>query len=589
MKHSGSDTARDVKDAVKNAIDIVEIVRGYIELRPSGHGQFKGLCPFHQEKTPSFSVGTDRQSYYCFGCEKHGDVFNFLQEMDGIGFREALQILADKAGIQLPVYKSGSSNDDMRKQLIGMGKFALELYRSELNRANGENPGGEYLATRRLSPETVESFGLGYVPEAWTTFVDAARKKGFNEKELLASGLAKQRDRGGVYDHFVNRLMFPIRDASGNVAAFGGRALGDSPAKYINSPETDLYKKSRVLYGLYEARDALREAKSAFLVEGYFDLLRLVDAGFKNVVATCGTALTDGQATLLKRYVDEVTVLYDGDTAGIRAALRSIGILTSAGLAVRALVLPDGQDPDDYILDLGADTFREFAANAPGFVEFYVQTKSDQLNTIEGRTAIAKELFDIVRGMDDPIRQDEYVKLIAQELKLDEHRCREQFQRGENERPAYARHEEDEAVHQIEVNRYDRDFVACLMQNPECLDRAAAALKGNMLPALPIWEVAEVLIKHEDSDPLGRLESERARQLYCAAAAADNTWGDNGLLMVEEQIVKFRKTSLIQKRDGLQQAIHVALESNDKDRAANLVREKIGIDQQIQNVSLSAE
>jgi DNA primase len=378
--------------------------------------------------------------------------------------------------------------------------------------------------------------------------------------------------------------MFPIRDTSGNVVAFGGRALGDDDAKYINSPETDLYKKSRVLYGLYEGRNALRSAKSAFLVEGYFDLLRCVDSGIENVVATCGTALTPGQASLIKRYVEEVVVVYDGDTAGIRAALRSIGILTSVGLRVRALVLPEGQDPDDFILDSGVEAFQVLAREAPGFVEFYVRMNADRCDSIEGRTAVAQEIFDIVRDMGDPMRQDEYVKLIAKELRLDEHRCREQFQRGDTNRPRNARRESEGDAVVIEINKYDRDFVACLMLNPEWLIRTEEALRGMTLPARPIWEVMEVLIKHRDSDPLGLLESETARQLYCAAANAENTWGEEGLKMVDERIADFRKNSLIQKREALREAIYAAQESNDRERTEALVLEKFGIDQQIQNV-----
>lgn len=582
LKHSGNDTAAEVK----NASDIVEILGNYIELRPAGYGRFKALCPFHQEKTPSFHVSRDKQSYFCFGCEKNGDVYTFLQEMDGISFREALQILADKAGIQLPEYRSGGTNDDLRKRLIELGTFARKLYQEQLTAPAQDNAGRDYLATRKLSATTVESFGLGYVPDAWQTLADAAREKGFTEKHLLAAGLAKQGERGGVYDHFRNRLMFPIRDTSGNVVAFGGRALGDEAAKYINSPESDLYKKSHVLYGLYEGRNALRSAKTALLVEGYFDLLRCVDSGIEHVVATCGTALTPDQATLLKRYVDEVVVVYDGDAAGVRAALRSISILTTAGLTVRALVLPDDQDPDDYILERGKEAFLRCVEEAPGFVQFYVQMNGDRTTSIEGRTALAKELFDIVRGMVDTMRQDEYVKVIAKELDLDEHRCREQFHRSGQERLPFERDRDETRGPKIEINRYDRDFIACLMRNPEYLSRTEAALKGMLLPPLPVWEVMEVLIKHTDSDPLGRLESEAARQLYCAAATADETWGDEGQKMVDERIAKFQKDALIRKRDSIRDAIRHALDANDKERANALTLEKIEIDKQIENVTI---
>jgi DNA primase len=582
LNHSGNDTAAEVK----NATNIVEVIGNYIELKPAGHARYKALCPFHQEKTPSFHVSGEKQSYFCFGCEKSGDVYTFLQDLEGHSFREALQILADKAGIQLPEYRGGGNSDnDLRKQLIELGKLAKQIYQSQLNEPSQDNEGQSYLATRHLTAKTVESYGLGYVPEAWQTLTDAARAKQFDEKTLIASGLAKQGQRGGVYDHFRNRLMFPIRDTSGNIAAFGGRALGDDNAKYINSPETALYKKSHVLYGLYESRNALRAAKSTFLVEGYFDLLRCVDSGIENVVATCGTALTPGQANLIKRYVEEVIVVYDGDTAGIRAAIRSISILTAAGLTVRAMVLPDGQDPDDYILESGAESFKQLAKEAPGFIEFYVRMNADRRESIEGRTAVAKELFDIVRGMSDPMRQDEYIKVVAKELRIDEHRCREQFQRGDSERPAYAQQQNDETdAPIIEINKYDRDFIACVMQTPELLTKTAEALRGLKLPTLPIWEVMRALIKHSDSDPLAQLENEPARRLYCAAANAEDTWGDSGLMMVQERIAEFTKTSLIRKRNDLQQAIYAAQESNNKEKMKTLVLEKMELDKKIQDL-----
>lgn len=576
----------DIKDQVKNATDIVDIIGSYIELKPAGHARLKALCPFHQEKTPSFTVNRDKQSYFCFGCEKGGDVFTFLMDIDGHTFPEALQLLADKASIQLPEYKGGGNRDtNLRKELVDLGAFARKLYREELNRNHRNNPGYAYLANRKLSDATVESFGLGYVPDQWRTLTDAARGRGIHDKTLLESGLAKSGDRGGIYDHFRNRLMFPIRDTAGNVAAFGGRALGDEPAKYINSPETALYKKSNVLYGLFEGRDALREKKSGFLVEGYFDLLRLVDAGIENVVATCGTALTPGQAKLLKRYVDEVVVVYDGDAAGVRAAVRSIDILVNAGLSVRAMVLPDGQDPDDFVLEQGADAFLKMAKEAPGFVAFYVRMNADKSRTIEGRNQVAQELFDIVRNVTDPIRQDEYIKLIAHELRLDEFRCREQFQRSGRDKGFAPKAPERSEKNTSPINVFDRDFVACLMQNPEWLEDVRAGLEATGPMDDPLWDVLEALTTDAGRDPLGRIERPAARQLYLAASAADDTWGNQGRVMVDERLAQFKRNALKAESERVKEAMYRAQEENNRDEADRLALEKIRIDQQIQQIN----
>ena len=410
--------SREVVTQVLSATDIVEIVGSFLELRPSGNGRFVGLCPFHHEKTPSFHVSRDRQNFYCFGCEKGGDAIGFIREMEGLSFVESLRKLADRAGIQLPAMTEREGQDEyLRSRLIELGAFAARYYTETLRDALKGGKARQYLKTRTLADATIKKFGLGYAPDGYSSLLDAAKAEKFRERELDASGLVKRGDRGNYYDTFRNRLMVPIRDVSGNIVAFGGRDLsGDSPAKYINSPETALYKKSRILYGLHEARDSLRKEKQAILVEGYFDLMRCFDAGICNIVATCGTALTTEQAALIRRYVPEVVVVYDGDAAGVRAALRGVAILTAAGLTVRAIVLPDGKDPDDYIRDAGAEAFRGLVDSSSDFVTFYIRMNVERLGSIEGRTDVAKEIFTIVQGVGDLMRVDEYLKRAAHEL-----------------------------------------------------------------------------------------------------------------------------------------------------------------------------
>ncbi|MFP6580955.1 MAG: DNA primase, partial [Candidatus Hydrogenedentota bacterium] len=480
----------------------------------------------------------------------------------------------------------GKQETNIRKQLVDLGSFALTVYQQQLNQDGQDNAGSQYLASRKLSAATIESFGLGYVPEAWQTLTDAARAKGFPEDVLLASGLSKRGDRGNVYDHFRNRLMFPIRDTSGNVAAFGGRALGDDPAKYINSPETPLYKKSNVLYGLYEARTALRDTKRAYLVEGYFDLLRLVDSGIPNVVATCGTALTPGQAKLMKRYVDEVVVVYDGDAAGIKAALRSVDILVAAGLTVRALVLPDGQDPDDFILNAGVDAFNALAESAPGFVTFYARMNEQRSESIEGRNAVAQELFDIIRNISAPIQQDEYIKLIAKELRIGENSCRQLFHRNQNEdaRPSRSTSEDSDEGPRDTVNEYDRDFIACLLKNPKWLDDARAELEMMVIPTSSLREVLDSLLQHQGRDHFGLLGSHSAKQLYSAASNAKETWGEQGKAMIDERIAQFKQGTLKIESDRVQDAITRAQESNDDEEVQRLFSLKIGIEKRRQQL-----
>ena len=344
--------------------------------------------------------------YHCFGCGKGGDALDFVREFDGLSFSEALRKLADRGGIKLPAPTERESKEEHeRDQLLKLNRFAASLFENTLKDPLKGGSARRYLKTRALKPETSERFRIGFAPDSWDILTQALRDTGTREAILLASGLLKRGDRGTTYAFFRNRLMVPIRDVSGNVVAFGGRDLSgdDAVAKYINTPENSVYKKGRVLYGLFEARDAMRREKRAILVEGYFDLMRCFDSGVENVVATCGTALTTAQAALLRRYVPEVVVVYDGDAAGIRAALRGVAVLNAAGLTVRALLLPDGQDPDDYVRGRGVDAFRADIDAAQDFVAFYVQMNADRLGTIEGRTDVAREIFTyVLRDMTSP-------------------------------------------------------------------------------------------------------------------------------------------------------------------------------------------
>ncbi len=578
---------RDLVSEVKAAIDIVEIVGGYLDLKPAGGGRFKALCPFHNEKTPSFHVRREHQTFHCFGCEKGGDIFTFVQEIEGIGFREALQNLAERAGIQFEEHSGPNKEADReRADLLKLQSFAAHLYRDTLEEKDVGAPGREYLGTRALSDGTVTRFGLGYVPEGWQRLTDAARAKGYRDALLERSGLAK-RGQHGLYDHMRNRLIFPIRDASGKVVAFGGRALGDDKAKYINSPESPVYKKSRVLYGLYEAREALRRDKEAIIVEGYFDLLRCVDAGIENVVATCGTALTTEQAKLLKRYVSSVLVVYDGDEAGKRAALRSVGLLVAAGFSVRAMVPPDAQDPDDYIKEHGAEAFRRMAEAAPDFVRFYVRMSDDRTGTIEGRTEVAKELFAVLSDIDDLVRQEEYVKLLARELSLDMRRCREEFGKYMRERGSRSEVERSVPEASLKINNHDRDFIGILLSDGSLLEQVVAAVKPLDLLSTPLLEVLEAMSAHSVVEVPQRLASDAAKHLFSAAASGEDTWGGRAEDLTQERILLFRTDALEQERERVEEEMYRAQRSNDDDRVTELALRKVEIKRQIEKLESS--
>lgn len=579
--------SRETVADVLAATDIVDVIGGYLELKTAGSGRLKGLCPFHSEKTPSFTVSRDRQYYHCFGCGKGGDVINFLCEYEGSTFIEALRKLADRAGVRLPALSEKDSHEDhQRTQLIELGNLAASHFKEFLNDPLKGSACRHYLNSRQLKPETVRRFGFGFAPDGWTHLTDKARAAGFKEAILEASGLAKRGEKGGLYDFFRNRLMIPIRDVNGNTVAFGGRDLGDGLPKYINSPENALYKKSRILYGLYEARDAMQREKRVILVEGYFDLIRCFDAGIENVVAQCGTALTPEHAALIHRRVREVVVVYDSDTAGIRAAIKSVGILTNAGLTVRAMTLPDGKDPDDFVKAHGADAFRQLIADAPDGITYYIRKSADRTQTIEGRSEVAHEIFAILEGISDALRRDEYLKRAAMELGLNEWTMRTEFASFTRDRAAHVARREPEQIvaPKTAARQDDREFVAALLGSERHLHEAKKELSMIGLQPGPLTDVLQALFDGAGLDVAQRLENDEARRLYAAAATSELGPPEKVTELVAKRIARLKKDSLDIEAGQIQRALREAERDGDHERVMDLLRLKIDINKKIEQV-----
>lgn len=348
MARAGSDP---FVEQVREANDIVELIGARLELKRAG-GRFRGLCPFHQEKTPSFFVSREYQTYHCFGCGVGGDVFTFVMEQERMTFPEALQHLAERAGIPMPQRRSGPSQDLLERIRQAL-RVARSYYRERLLGREGDR-GRRYLAAREIGPDLGEEYGLGLAPDAWEGLLTHCRRL-LSDRALIEAGLAVEGERGRVYDRFRNRLMFPIDSPGGAPVGFGGRILGDGEPKYLNSPETAAYRKASVLFGIPQARDAIRSRGRVVLVEGYFDVLGLVQGGIREVVGTCGTALTPEQAGLLRRFGATLVLLFDGDEAGMRAALRALPVVTGVVEEIRVAVPPEGLDPDDWIRQAGRD------------------------------------------------------------------------------------------------------------------------------------------------------------------------------------------------------------------------------------------
>lgn len=409
-----------VVEAIRAKVDIVEVIGEFVELTKAGKN-YKGLCPFHSEKTPSFNVNPEGQYYHCFGCHAGGDVFKFLMEKEGISFTEAVRQLGRRVGVQVnlrPMTEEEQAQARLRQRVAQMHRIALQFFSEALFVPDAAHARA-YLRKRGISKPMVDLFGLGYSPAAWETLYKVLKDQGFSDDECIASGLVVRSSKGsGAYDRFRGRLMFAICDEHGQPVAFGGRVLDDSDPKYLNSPETPLFRKGTHVYGLHLAKDSIRKTGQVIVVEGYTDVIGLYQHGITNVVASLGTAFTEEQGQLLRRYCDEVIVAFDGDAAGEAAAWRGMDLLSRLGFAVRVAVMPPGHDPDSLVRSRGADAVRELFASAEPLVEFKIKSAfmSADPRTVQGKVAIVERLVPVLSSIDGVLERSEYVRKVAGEL-----------------------------------------------------------------------------------------------------------------------------------------------------------------------------
>ncbi len=418
-------------DELRAAADIVDVVGDYVRLKKSG-SRFKGLCPFHDERTPSFSVDPRQNLFYCFGCQKGGDLFTFLQEIEGVSFTEAARMLAEQTGIPLPEREGGASEQAKgREAIYHTLRFAARYFYRQLTQTEAGRPALGYLTGRGFTPQTIKRFGLGYAPDAWDALLAAAEEAHVDAQALEKAGLVIARKRGeGHYDRYRGRVIFPLFSHVGKVLGFAGRILDDAAdqPKYINSPETKVYHKSHVLYGLHQAKQAIRRAEEAILVEGYTDVMALHQAGAAHVVASSGTALTREQVKMLGRYAERLVLLYDADEAGANAALRAIDLILEEGLAPYALQLPSGQDPDTFVQQEGAEAFAAYLKEErQDFIAFrYAQARrAGLLDTPEGTARTMREAVASIARIDDPLAQETYLRRASEVLGVPDIRLHE--------------------------------------------------------------------------------------------------------------------------------------------------------------------
>ena len=467
-------------DRVKQQADIVRVVGEYVRLKKNGQN-FTGLCPFHSEKTPSFAVHPVKQIYHCFGCGVGGDVFKFVMEMDKCDFMEAVRTVADKCGIAISRARESSPEERKEQQqrttLVELHREAAAFFARQLESTPEGKAARGYLADRGLDGEAIARFGLGYAPASGEALLRHLKTK-YSEKLVELAGLASRDPSGRVHDRFRRRIIFPIANESGKVVAFGGRALGDDLPKYLNSPETPIYIKSTVLYHLDRAKEPIRSADAAILVEGYMDTIAVARAGINNVVASCGTSLTEAQVKLISRFTRRIIVNYDPDTAGQAATERSLAVLLEHNCDVRVLALPGGKDPDTFIRTEGAGAYRKLLESAPAYLDYLIgRARQLGVANAEQKLRAMNFLMPFVQRIPNALLRSEWASRIAQQLRVDEPVLREALKRAAAERRSEVKTQPTGRA----AKDAERRLVQMLMEQNDFRDRLIEEIRAHQL------------------------------------------------------------------------------------------------------------
>ena len=580
---------------IRDRVDIVEVVSGYLPLKRSGVNH-QGLCPFHQEKTPSFNVNASRQIFHCFGCGVGGNVFSFLMRMEGLSFPDAVKRLGEKVGVEVEeeeVSPAEIRRREDRERLARIIEVSGSFYHQLLLEDDAGAPARRYLRQRGYEGETVRTFQLGFAPEGWETLANHLAGKNFSVEDIRKTGLVRpgKQDRGD-YDLFRNRLLFPIHDLQGQMVAFGGRVLDDSLPKYINSPETDVYHKGKILYGLYQARDAMRHSGDALVVEGYFDVMALHRAGFTNAVATCGTALTPDHARLLKRYADKVLLIFDEDAAGRQATFRAMDALLPSGLAVSVVAMPAGEDPDSLIKASGEEGFRRCLESARPVLEVFIDEQlrvNDE--SVEGRARAAEQVLERIRCLPGDLERNLYLKELAARTGLDLDLLQSKTSGASVSRAPVKRPVSPVATtgKPLEEKGQTQKYLLRLMLVDDQLrQKVRAEGAASLFLEDSFRGLAEYLLAAEDDDGClpnnligDSLDVQQQALLSGLVFQEDQAWADNPEKIFEDCRQAVARTLLRQRLQEIHRLEDEARENNDEETLLNCLRERIEINKKL--------
>ena len=561
-----------VIDQVRLSIDIVDVVGDHVALTRRGKS-FVGLCPFHDDSTPSLNVSQEKQIYKCFACGAGGNSFTFLRDIENISFIEAVRQLAERAGIALPDAKPADPDQqEVFDQLYRANELAVKYFHHLLTQDEKAADAMAYLENRGINRDVIDAFSLGYAPDQWNGFLQVATRRKFSPQILERAGLVLANQKGsGFYDRFRNRITFPIHAATGRPVAFGARALDpNEQAKYINSPETPVYNKSATLYGLWRHRDAIRDAGVALVVEGYMDLIALAQYGIENAVASSGTALTTDQARLLRRYAPKTILIFDGDTAGATAAMRGIGSLFEVGLEVRVVTLPEDHDPDSYVRAHGSDGLLRLTENAAPAIDFLMEqfAQRDDLSTIDGKTRTANALAELVGRIKDNALKQLVIKDIAEKIGIDEETLISiaQTQR----RTTRPKNGQPEPESYDTRPRSERELLTFLMQHPETADSVFNQISPDNFTNSTYRQIATLIARNrqqkqsiEAAHLINQCNDERLSRILTDLSLETGIENPNIDVPIQDYIHKFQLKSLEGEIELIEKQLRQPLSPDD--------------------------
>jgi DNA primase len=587
---------------IKNAADIVEVVSESVLLKKTGKN-YVGLCPFHSEKTPSFTVSPQKQIFYCFGCAAGGNVFSFIMKRDGISFPEAARILSRQYGIDIPVQKMSKEQKRLRSEkenLLAVNKQAMDFFHNNLSIAPSGKQALLYLKKRGISQETIDTFKLGYAPEGWNNINYFFQKRKIPLDIVENVGLiVKRENKDGFYDRFRNRIIFPIFNVNMHVIGFGGRVLDDNLPKYLNSPETPIYNKSSSLYGLHRARQKCRETETVYIVEGYFDLLALHQNGFQNSVATLGTSITPDHVHILRNIIGKdgrVVLVFDSDDAGMKAALRSLGIFMNAEVDASIMLLPSGHDPDSYLFEFGCESFSTIAKNAKSLISFLIDALIEKYGlTVEGKIRVISEMRETLASIDDSVARSLYIKELAERVEIEETAVLEKVRElsFRNKRSAkkdtfsnndFVRNNNNNGFQKADSGtsfygkwaRLEQQIISMMLQFPPVLSEIAERGLLDLFEDNRLKAIGDLILAHQDFsdtnivDVINFIEDNDVRGIVASMAFKENQWDYGGCLNILNRFESIRH----KKENTLIKKIKEAEENNDLELLSKLLSKK---------------